>query len=109
MAREASLMSVSPWQKSLKPSPVPGPSTLIATSGFVALNASLTASEIGWTVDEPEMVISPPRAVDGAAADDGGELSALGFVAGMLLQAPIATTDASASPAMRVKRGMVTR
>ena len=39
IAREASAMSISPWQNSSKPSPVPGPSTEISTSGFVSLNS----------------------------------------------------------------------
>ena len=34
IGREASAMSISPLQKSSNPSPVPGPSTLIATSGL---------------------------------------------------------------------------
>ena len=34
--REASDTSVSPVQKSLKPSPVPGPSTRIVASGFLS-------------------------------------------------------------------------
>ena len=54
-------MSISPLQKSSKPSPVPGPSTLIATSGFVSLKISATTDEIGSTVEEPEIVIDPVR------------------------------------------------
>ncbi len=52
-------MSVSPAQNFLKPSPVPGPSTVYLKSGFVAANASATPVEMGSTVDEPETKISP--------------------------------------------------
>src|SRR4029450_2790665 len=38
---------------------VPGPSTLIWTSGFAAENCSATSDEIGWTVDEPDTVTVP--------------------------------------------------
>ena len=61
IGRDASAMSISPLQKSSKPSPVPGPSTLMATSGFVSLKISATTDEIGSTVDEPEIVIEPDR------------------------------------------------
>ena len=57
--REASEMSVSPAQNFLKPSPVPGPSTVNLKSGFVAAKASATPVEMGSTVDEPETKISP--------------------------------------------------
>ena len=40
------LNSCSPAQKRAKPSPVPGPSTLIATSGLDAAKAVATAAEI---------------------------------------------------------------
>src|SRR4051812_47770719 len=59
IGREASLTSVSPEQNSSKPSPVPGPSTLIVTSGLLPWNASATSEEIGSTVDEPEITMSP--------------------------------------------------
>ena len=61
MARDASEMSVSPSQNRAKPSPVPGPSTVMATPGEAALNASWMAVVMGWTVDEPEMVMEPVR------------------------------------------------
>ena len=64
MAREASATSVSPSQKSTMPSEVPGPSTLIATSGFNAEKASATRAEIGSTVEDPLTAIVP---VSGAA------------------------------------------
>src|SRR4029453_5576928 len=67
--RDASLMSISPLQKSLNPSPVPGPSTVIATLGWFSLNASATACEIGWTVDEPDTDTSPSRDACDAAGD----------------------------------------
>jgi len=57
--REASEMSVSPAQNSLKPSPVPGPSTVTDTSGATSSNSSATRIEIGSTVDEPEMFTEP--------------------------------------------------
>ncbi len=56
-------MSVSPAQNSAKPSPVPGPSTVMPTPGDPMLNASWTAVVMGWTVDEPVMVIEPVRPV----------------------------------------------
>ena len=52
-------MSVSPAQNSLKPSPVPGPSTVTDTSGAMSSNSSATRIEIGSTVDEPEMNTEP--------------------------------------------------
>ena len=59
MAREASEMSVSPAQNFLKPSPVPGPSTVMPTPEFAFENSSATRAEIGSTVDEPEMRMVP--------------------------------------------------
>ena len=57
-------MSVSPLQNSTKPSPVPGPSTLIETFGATSsLKSSATRLEIGWTVDDPEIVIVPVRSL----------------------------------------------
>jgi hypothetical protein len=57
---EASEMSVSPLQKSSKPSPVPGPLTLISTSEpNSSLKISATTDEIGSTVEDPEIVIDP--------------------------------------------------
>ncbi len=53
-------MSVSPLQNNSKPSPVPGPSTEISTSGFASLNFSATSVLIGSTVEEPEMTRTPP-------------------------------------------------
>ena len=64
IGRDASLMSVSPLQNSANPSPVPGPSTLIATFGLVSLKSSATSDEIGSTVDEPEITIVPVRSAD---------------------------------------------
>src|SRR5690242_18852987 len=57
--RDASEMSVSPAQNFLKPSPVPGPSTVYLKSGLLAASASATPVEIGSTVDEPETRIEP--------------------------------------------------
>src|SRR5918996_2201966 len=59
IGRDASDMSVSPAQKSSKPSPVPGPSTDIWTPPFSAENFSAFAAEIGSTVEDPETVIEP--------------------------------------------------
>jgi hypothetical protein len=47
MARDASLMSVSPSQNSAKPSPVPGPSTGPSTPGFAAAKSSRTIELMG--------------------------------------------------------------
>ena len=63
MAREASETSVSPAQNSLKPSPVPGPSTEISTLPFWPMKSSATRAVMGSTVDEPEMVIEPSTEV----------------------------------------------
>ena len=52
-------MSVSSAQKRAKPSPVPGPSTEVATPGFAESNASPTRALMGSTVEEPEMTIWP--------------------------------------------------
>ena len=52
-------MSVSPPQNSSKPSPVPGPSTEMLTSGLSALKPSAAAELMGSTVEEPEMTTSP--------------------------------------------------
>src|ERR671922_100912 len=59
IGREASEMSVSPLQNSSKPSPVPGPSTVMLTSGFSSTNSSATSEEMGSTVEDPEMKMSP--------------------------------------------------
>src|SRR5436309_962447 len=59
IGREASLTSVFPSQKRANPSPVPGPSTLICTSGFFEENFSATSEEIGWTVEDPETTTEP--------------------------------------------------
>ena len=74
IGRDASEISVSLLQKSSNPSPVPGPSTLIATSGFVSLKISATKDEIGCTVDDPEIVIDPVRASVGSVASPAGRL-----------------------------------
>ena len=52
-------MSISPPQKSSKPSPVPGPSTVTPASGLAALNFSPTMIEIGSTVEEPDTITEP--------------------------------------------------
>jgi hypothetical protein len=58
MGREASDTSVSPLQKRSKPSPVPGPSTVIATSSTSRTSCSATRAEIGSTVEEPDTTTS---------------------------------------------------
>ena len=63
IGRDASETSVSPAQKRAKPSPVPGPSTVIATSGLAAANSPAAAAEIGSTVDEPDTAIDPVNPV----------------------------------------------
>src|SRR6185503_10690014 len=66
--RDASLMSVSPVQNVLKPSPVPGPVTVKLKPAFDALTSSATAVEMGSTVDEPETLIVPVTdAAEGSA------------------------------------------
>src|SRR5262245_1269840 len=74
IGREASEMSVSPAQKRAKPSPVPGPSTVMATSGLESENTAAAAAEIGSTVDEPEIASSPDRPVgiSNAGAEPAG-------------------------------------
>ena len=65
--REASETSASPAQNFLKPSPVPGPSTVTANWPSVFESASsLTSTAIGSTVDEPVTNTSPP-AISGPA------------------------------------------
>src|SRR6187455_1249580 len=90
--RDASLMSVSPVQKVLKPSPVPGPVTVKLNPGFAALTSSATAVEIGSTVDEPETLIVPVMAapVDGSASPDAAVVGAarLGAVLGAVVAPP---------------------
>ena len=58
IGREASEMSVSPAQKSWKPSPVPGRRRSPA-SGLAALNFSPTTIEMGSTVEEPDTTTEP--------------------------------------------------
>jgi hypothetical protein len=89
---------------------------VIATSGWVALKASATACEIGWTVDEPEMLTSPVSAAADVASDPGAgadapvEAAVLGaaLVPG-LLQALNATTAANASAPRRFEPEIVTK
>ena len=80
-------MSISPAQNLAKPSPVPGPSTTIATPGAMSAKASPAAIEIGSTVDEPDTEISPlsdersvdtppaPAVVPGVVAEDSSSSS----------------------------------
>jgi len=68
MARDAPAISISPAQNSANPSPVPGPSTVMATPGEPTLNSSWTAVEMGCTVDEPEMVMLPSSPVGAGGA-----------------------------------------
>jgi hypothetical protein len=64
IGREASLMSVSPSQNRTNPSPVPGPSTVIETSEDTSsLKSSATRLVIGCTVEDPEIVMVPLKAV----------------------------------------------
>ena len=60
IGREASLISISPLQKSSKPSLVPGPSTASHVRADPSRELSATTRlEMGSTVDEPEIVIEP--------------------------------------------------
>ena len=63
MWRDASLMSISPAVKRLKPPPVPETPTLTRTSGWTLRNSSATASLTGKTVLEPSISIVPLREV----------------------------------------------
>src|SRR3954468_20843847 len=67
--REASLMSVSPLQNVLNPSPVPGPLIVYLKSGFVSASASATPVEIGSTVAGPETLVGP-RGEIGSTVDE---------------------------------------
>src|SRR6478752_10826239 len=82
--RDASLMSVSPAQKRLNPSPVPGPSIVYLKPGLLAASASAMAVEIGSTVDEPDTTIEPDTAAGAdplaAGADAAVVAAALGAV-----------------------------
>ena len=60
MGREASEIWVSPRQNFSKPPPVPEKATLTRTSE-TRPNSSAMASEMGKTVEEPSMRISPDR------------------------------------------------
>src|SRR6266545_8425102 len=61
IGREASLMSVSPLQKRAKPSPVPGPSTLIETPELSSEKSCATSELMGCTVEEPDTTTFPER------------------------------------------------
>ena len=84
-------MSVSPPQKSSKPSPVPGPSMVTPASGLAALNFSPTMIEIGSTVEEPETTTEPltasppdPPADVGASEDSAPPAVVVASSAGRL-------------------------
>ena len=75
-------MSVSPLQKVLKPSPVPGPVTVKLKPAFDALTSSATAVEMGSTVDEPETLIVPlTDAADGSDPPDAAVVGAAALAA----------------------------
>src|SRR4051794_1559593 len=122
--REASLMSVSPLQNVLNPSPVPGPLIVYLKSGFVSASASATPVEIGSTVDEPDTLMVPvtaPAALPEAAvlAPAGAPLCAAppgaapvavaGAAAPLLEQAPTTNNAARANAERRFELVMVTR
>src|SRR6476661_8085769 len=92
--REASLMSVSPVQNTLKPSPVPGPLTVNEKWGFDAARASATPVEIGSTVEDPDTLIEPETAGALALAPAlslelaAGLVSVLGAALGAAVAAP---------------------
>ncbi len=54
-------MSVSPAQNLANPSPVPGPSTDVATPGLAPSKASPTRAVIGSTVEDPDTTMLPDR------------------------------------------------
>jgi hypothetical protein len=62
-------MSVCPAQKSSKPAPVPGPFTVIDTSGFRSRKNSATRLVTGWTVDEPDTRIEPERPLAASSSE----------------------------------------
>jgi hypothetical protein len=103
MARDASEMSVSPAQNFLNPSPVPGPSTLIPTSGCPARNASALIALIGSTVDDPEMMIDPDPASessDAAVVSPAAVVSLSAEAAVLSLSAEAAVLSLSAEAAV---------
>ena len=110
IARDASEMSVSPAQNFLKPSPVPGPSTVYSKPGFASLNSRATPDEIGSTVDEPETKIEPETAPPAS-----GLPAAPPSVAGAVVapepppQAATKSAVASARPPMRLGVASVTK
>ena len=69
ITRDASLMSVWPWQNVTNPSVVPGPSTAALTPVLADWKFSATSDEIGSTVDEPEMLSEPVRSPPDAPLD----------------------------------------
>jgi hypothetical protein len=86
----------------------------MATSGFASLKASCTPCEIGWTVDDPEIVIWPLSApAEGdASAEAAGEpppvLLALGVEP--LPEHALATNSAARATApRRVRFALITR
>src|SRR5262245_24764407 len=107
IGREASEMSVSPAQKRANPSPVPGPSTVMATSGLDSANTVAAAAEIGSTVDEPETAISPdsPVGIENVGAEPvGASLPAGAEPAG---SGPAGSVPAGSVPAGAVPAGSV--
>ncbi len=109
--RDASEMSVSPAQKRLKPSPVPGPSIVGLKSGFDAMNASATPVEMGSTVDEPETLIEPeipPPVGAEAAGDSPAPAEADGLALAPPPQAATAKAATRASAPMRFVDVIVT-
>ena len=76
IGREASEMSVWPWQKTSNPPPVPASPTVTWTSGFSSLRSSWAATLMGYTVEEPStateplapLAASPPEPVSAPAS-----------------------------------------
>ena len=98
IGRDASEMSVSPEQNSAKPSPVPGPSTEIATPGFAAENFSALTAEMGSTVEEPEITTLPSRSPEGVSVAAVVSVPAVVVVGSASSSSPqAAATSASAS------------
>ena len=99
IAREASEMSVSPAQNRANPSPVPGPSTEMFTSGSTSLNSSWTRTEIGSTVDEPEITMSPDRPPPSAGSSAGSSAAGSSAVSSSSPPQAASTRAAATAPA----------
>ena len=107
--RLASLMSASPAQNFLKPSPVPGPSTVTARPPSDLVSASsLTSTEIGSTVDEPVTNTSPSGSAgpSGRADESEAVVSATAVVAAASVGVEAVEVLSSPQDAASIDRAM---